>query len=757
MTWRIASPRDAALAILAPRFQNGCETEPGFDNALPLADFQRDGAARAWAILQRRRGVLVADSVGLGKTFVALALIGRACCEDLRVLLVIPAGLRRMWKSELKRAAEAQPVAIVSHTQLARGYLGADARFDFVVVDEAHAFRNPKTRRYRALRRITIAARVVLLTATPVNNSLWDLYFQLRLFCSDSAFQDWGVGSLRAAFEDGRDIDRVLQAVMVRRTRAEVRLSESRLAFPQTVALRAVGYSLPIPPAELARLLGGLTFPGHTADAAQLLRFGFLKRLESSVHALSVTVRRQIRFCEHLSQALGQGLRLTPSTFRKLYPDRGFDQLVLDALALDPRRPAGQPSLSAIRAELEVLRELKDHLAHVQDDKLSRLGGMLSERCGRKTIVFTEYRDTAHYLAGALRRRFAIGLIDGSGAWIGDTLASRQHVVGRFAPIANGVPNVHAREAVEVLVATDVLAEGMNLQDADAVVSYDLPWNPIRLIQRAGRVDRIGSPHKSVSIYNMLPDRDLDAFLGLVRTIRSKLETVRGSVGLERPVLEPEQVIERLRTCSYDVLTEIEGGREAELRRAFQAAEPRLDDCLPIGWLPGASGRRALIGLARGAEWAVMSLDLGAGPALNSVDTDALLLRAFACDAVREGRADELIRAAKHAVERVNADAGRRVAARSAGSRLARRIRAFLAEAPLFGAGPDLFARCDRVLQGLAGDLSVDAETRLEHLARKPFGSLEAILDAVENALSERGFEAAPSREWTLTGVLVTG
>ena len=134
-------------------------------------------------------------------------------------------------------------------------------------------------------------------------------------------------------------------------------------------------------------------------------------------------------------------------------------------------------------------------------------------------LLFSEFRETAEYLWHALRNQAPCALIHGSGAWLGSTPAARRAVIERFAPRANGVRPPPRREAVRILIATDVLAEGLNLQDAADAVSYDLPWNPVRVVQRLGRIDRLGSPHPSVRSWYFVPHRDLDRLLGLLHRI----------------------------------------------------------------------------------------------------------------------------------------------------------------------------------------------------------------------------------------------
>lgn len=770
MRWRVTSPREAALQILAVRCDAAAEETT---TVVPLAEFQRDAVRRATAILRERGGVLIADSVGLGKTFVALAMIAAALARNERVLIVVPACLRRMWLAELRRLPTAASgcVRVVSHTQLAYG-AAAEGSNDLVVVDEAHGFRNGRTRRYRALRAVCRPARVVLLTATPVNNSLSDLYFQLRLFCADGAFRDLGIGSLSGVLRPGRmvgptDLERLRCAVMVRRTRADIRgASDPVFRFPREVVTRAVPYELPVPVTQLADYLGRLTFVGYRLDprskfSPDVLRCAFLKRMESSSHAMRRTLRRQIHFYEQFIGSLERGMLLQPRVFRSLYDLDGTSlQLVLEEVALDRAHVPTSGELSACaQRELTILREWDEVLRCADDHKAKQLVSLLESRPGgAKTIVFSEFRDTARHLWRQLRRRMPVALIDGSGAWIGETPASRRQVIERFAPLANGGRTVHPREAISVLIATDVLAEGMNLQDADSVVSYDLPWNPIRLIQRAGRIDRIASPHDVVCVHNFIPDREFDAFLGLARTIRNKLETVRASVGLERPVLESEEdfesVARALAAGDSGILDRIER-REDGLRAELEGLRPaREDGSVPIAMMPGASGERVVLGLQRRTQWIIAAISVTSGSAMSG--TNATL-----ADALRETSAGEIdverfAGVATAYAERIENEANAaRMEKLAPPAKVARLIRRHLAELPLDNASGNFYAVADEVLEGLARVVTANAEDELEAIARRRWKTVGELLSAAQEALSTDRASTLSRAKWQIAGVIV--
>jgi hypothetical protein len=350
--FRRVAPAAAAGAALRARF--GAPEAPGAWS-YPLAPFQWTAAARLEEALARWGGALLADAVGLGKSYVALRIIEAECRRGGRVAVVVPAALRRDWAARLRRLPSAgRSSALVTHAGLSRGRRPAFAAAaavgvsagagaargtgpELVVVDEAHAFRNPATRRYRALAELCAGARVLLLSATPVNNSPRDLYFLLRLFADDAAFRPLGIADLATALlREGatrQALRPLLAAVLVRRTRAAIRRAYgtagpplpdgTRLRFPERAAPHAVRYRLDdVAPGFCRRihaLLRRLTFAAHqperpAAGMGELIRTGFLKRLESSLHAGLITARRQARFQREFLEALDAGRRLTPRT-----------------------------------------------------------------------------------------------------------------------------------------------------------------------------------------------------------------------------------------------------------------------------------------------------------------------------------------------------------------------------------------------------------------------------------------------------------
>jgi superfamily II DNA or RNA helicase len=599
---RPAPARTAARLVLERLYGEG--TTPGFAGPLPLAAFQADAAARLLALLGARGGALLADSVGLGKTHVALAVIGDVVRAGAGPALVVtPAAVRRQWTGPLRRLARDHGIGFAlagepgadtsaallwtSHARLSRGDVPA-LRPGLVVVDEAHAFRNPATRRYRELARLCGGARVLLLTATPVNNALSDLYAILRLFLGDGDLADLGVADLRAFLGPGRAMSgtgepalrNALAALTVRRTRRilETHGLESGLRFPVREPPIAVRYD-PDENGGLATWLErieGLRMdvydaarPAGPGGAGHLVRISLLKRLESSQAALSASLERLHAFLRDCVESIPMGLLPCAPVAAGADPE----QILLGRIVHTPLpRHVDPPALAeSARADLAAIAGLRTRLRAAGPDR--KLGALLNllrgPLAGRSALVFTEFADTALRLHEALRGHVRTGLVTGRSARLGACPASRRRVIESFAPVSSGAPAGTARR-LDVLIATDVLSEGLNLQDCGDVISYDLPWNPIRLLQRIGRIDRLGSPHSHIRCYNFMPDRGLDAFLGLLGRIREKLRAVRAAGGFDAPALPEAEVVPadlgifvaRLRRADPSLVPDLE--REAE-------------------------------------------------------------------------------------------------------------------------------------------------------------------------------------------------
>lgn len=604
------------LRVLWERYKDELKDEAQGKPRIPLTTFQNDGIFRARRIAEKYNGVLIADGVGLGKSFIGGELLRQAVEERRqRALLIAPAALR---DGTWARFADAYQLYLecVSYEQLAAGNLNCKPNdYALVVVDEAQAFRNPETDRAKALRNLLQGRppkTLVLMSATPVNNSLWDLYYLLTYFIKhDAAFANVGIRSLKDRFGDAMDEDPdelkpdklfdILDATTVRRTRHFVRRyypndkvkdhrgRETLIQFPDP-HVAAITYSLDEvlpgffdefkealapeqgdPKLTLARYAPHSYLPGALPDPREmalvgLLRSGLLKRFESSAHAFALTTEKMAGAHNTFLEALDKGVILTAEGIEE-WQQVDSDEAVEKLMAITGSTSAAGYDLARLRADVmsdrDLLRDFARKARRVtrgNDPKLERLSEELlkilqqAEREGlnenevrnkRKAIVFSYFEDTVAWIMDYLEdllntdRRFApyrnrLVAVTGDESYRG---VSRARAVFGFVPETSEAPPGQDEDRYDILVTTDVLAEGMNLQQCRNVINYDLPWNPMRLVQRHGRIDRIGSPHRDAYMRCFFPDVRLDALLELESRIRRKLAQAAAAVGLEQEVI----------------------------------------------------------------------------------------------------------------------------------------------------------------------------------------------------------------------------
>lgn len=512
---------------------------------LELAAFQQRAAVRGLSIARAFGGVVLADAVGLGKTRVSLA-IATALVRDVRlragrtgpVWVCAPARLRRQWEEASTRAG-VTAFEVVTHTQLSRGTLrpGQPA---VIVVDEAHRFRNPKAKRSQALARLAARSPVVLATATPVCNSQWDLYHLLSLFLAEHDLRGAIGHDLHEAFELAEagdfDLTELVEQVVIRRTEPP---SQAGFGRRPNVSLEVLGYEAKGPElwlwhnleAELERMELEL----FRADWPRPLLVQYvLKRWESGADALADTLAQMSAFHARWLEADAHGRTLSRKSFRELFGgELGRRQGVFPFLYDGPTGPRFRRD--HVERDLEVLQGLERRVQAVIErgdakrEAISRLVGS----DGQKTLVFTSYQRAARglydYLVDGLGATARVGLVTGSRCEAtGLGRVSADEIVRRFAPRSNGRKPVEAHQRLDVLVATDCLAEGVNLQDCGRVVLADLPYSPLGVEQRIGRLVRPGGPHDRVTVYLPRPRSWTDS-LGMRRRLDEKLAQAAAS------------------------------------------------------------------------------------------------------------------------------------------------------------------------------------------------------------------------------------
>lgn len=686
------------LRVLWEKYHAELDGERTPDGVLHLTRFQNDGLDRARRILERYNGVLIADSVGLGKSFLAGELLRQTIQQERRrALLIAPAALRDGSWARFKHRFQLG-IETISFNELAeekelggtrKQLQSLPAEYSLIVVDEAHALRNAETKAAAALRRLLQGdppKQLVLMTATPVNNSLWDLYNLLQFFVGhDAVFAELGISSLKRKFDEAMKTDPfslkpdvlfdILDATTVRRTRHfvqryypndRVKIGDEMqtIQFPRP-HVNSQGYDLEAvlpgffadfaeqlapeegPPAlTMARYVPSSFKHGRPPEAREvalvgLIRSGLLKRFESSAHAFANTLERMIAAHDLFLRTLDAGKLPTPELLGELSDvdtDESWDELLAEGENVDPAAydiPGLRTAVANDRAILLGFHQQARTVRRDTDPKLELLIEELAaiaahaERHGvseedtrnrRKVLVFSYFTDTVEWIYEHLVERMAtdrrLAVFRGRIAQVRGTEGAggvgRHEAIYGFAPTSTDAPAGYQEDKFDVLIATDVLSEGLNLQQAARIVNYDLPWNPMRLVQRHGRIDRIGSPHADVWMTCIFPDAQLDKLLKLEERIRMKLAQASASVGLDSEVIPGATAVEMNFADSLEEIDRLrredatifeQGGEGAtahsgeeyrqELRKAIeQGLEPQ------IRALPGAAGS----GLRQGKE-----------------------------------------------------------------------------------------------------------------------------------------------------------
>jgi superfamily II DNA or RNA helicase len=454
-----------------------------------LADHQREAADRAVELLRTHGGLLLADEVGLGKSFVAAEVMCRVGAES---ELIVPAALVEQWRETL---SQFDLVArIFTHDGIVSDRFMPSASRRLVVVDEAHAFRNPRTQRYAALARRTAGARVLLVTATPVCNSIGDLEALIRLIVRDDLLVDVGVPSIDVAFavRDLVAIDVIVNTLVIRRDRS-VLPPELRFGQLQRSVIRHAVLDTP--------LIDELRFPlvGASDDRGNspaILRRVLRRRLESSEAALIESLRRQLRFYDRALAAIAAGRSLPKRDYRLAFAADEERDAFQGVLFWEMFAPPGDADPALIREEIARLQSLVSAAQASPCEKRAMLVTLVDET-REPMLIFSGAVATARDLQSVLK----CGLVT-------SRERSRDAVLHAFRT-----------GRIDVVVSTDMAAEGLNLQRAGTVVHYDLPWNPVKLDQRNGRAYRIGQIRASVhAVYFIPQSRDT----GILETITRK-------------------------------------------------------------------------------------------------------------------------------------------------------------------------------------------------------------------------------------------
>ncbi|MCA3148952.1 MAG: DEAD/DEAH box helicase family protein [Burkholderiales bacterium] len=645
-----------------------------------LFDFQKDGAKGAIHKINAHNGCILADSVGLGKTYTALAVIKYYELRNLRVLVLCPKKLRDNWTVYLaQNNSELNPFlkdrfayTVLSHTDLSRESGRVDGidlatlnwgNFDLIVIDESHNFRNNtkgkrdedgnviRKSRYERLMDDIIQAgvktKVLLLSATPVNNDLKDLRNQIYFVTEgrDTAFsQSFGIHSIkdtltsaqktfmewakRTGDKDARDLMErlstgfftLLDELTIARSRKHIqkyyRASLAAIGqFPKRKKPESIfseidlkgrflsydklndeinNYQLSLysPSRYVLRQFKAHYDASNVRNFSQesrerfligMMKVNFLKRLESSVHSFAITMERTVAKIEDLEARLkafqqqqdAKAADIQPDFFAELEEEddelaEAFQvgaKLKYDMAHLDVT--GWLQDLSRDKQQLALLADAAKSVTAERDAKLAELKKLIQHKVrypatnaqgqeNRKIIVFCAFADTAAYLYEQLeswaRQHLGvhIALVSGGARPNRSTFgqADFAQILTNFAPRAkkrDKMKSMPQDGEIDILIATDCISEGQNLQDCDYLINYDIHWNPVRIIQRFGRIDRIGSPNASIQLVNFWPTPDLNKYINLKNRVEARMALVDIAATAEDNILQAEDLQELIK------------------------------------------------------------------------------------------------------------------------------------------------------------------------------------------------------------------
>lgn len=643
--------------------ENILKTRTGFKDTLiwnTLYKFQQDGVVGAIDKIEKYNGCIIADSVGLGKTFTALAIIKYYELRNDRVLVLAPKKLRENWsiytQNDKRNIFESDRFGfdVLNHTDLSRykGYSGEInlatinwANYDLVVIDESHNFRNNVPRkntinRYQRLMRYIIKSgvktKVLMLSATPVNNKMNDIKNQIQFIteAQDDAFKSIGLNSVEhilrkaqlafnkwsalpdeerttATFLNSINLDyfKLLDAVTIARSRKHIEKYydiNDIGKFPtrrKPINIKSdIDLAQQFPPLKevnttIKKLNLGIYSPleyvlGSKKDAyaakydvevkegksvfkqadrekqlVNLMRVNILKRLESSINSFSITIQNILGLINSTINKIDNNevdfnsdiniadIDLDDNDYEDVMFGKNVKVLFKD---IDLIR--WKQDLELDKEKLEWLLNASKQVTVERDAKLNDLKNVIKEKFSnplngnnKKIVIFSAFADTTTYLYENLsewiKSEFNLysAMVVGSGSNKSNypklKMSDLNTLLTHFAPISKHREKIFpdAKEQIDVLIATDCISEGQNLQDCDYLVNYDIHWNPVRIIQRFGRIDRIGSDKagvEQIQLVNFWPNMELDEYINLEARVQNRMVMLDVSATGEENVID---------------------------------------------------------------------------------------------------------------------------------------------------------------------------------------------------------------------------
>ncbi|MEN5055146.1 helicase-related protein [Sphingobacterium kitahiroshimense] len=670
---QVFTPFEIYLKLLIEYFGNNIDYDPDTVGDLPKSfkklSYQIDAVNQGFQMLMDHNGFFLADVVGLGKTVIASMIAKRFLLANgslnTKILVVYPPALEKNWKSTFRMFGIDKHTKFVTNGRLEKIANGEDLNYwakedyDLILVDEAHKYRNHTSQAFGFLQRICKAPRngeglverknkkVILISATPLNNRPQDLYYQLLLF-QDARKSSLSVNNLQSFFgpiiREYRDVmredesnvekirelynmirEKVFSQITVRRTRKDLAnypkylddLKEQGIVFPEIAPLRTVGYSLNT---KLSKLFYQTIFYLTDDDKVNYYRYQairflradlqdsyydqavliskslagimktlMVKRLESSFHAFQITLnnllvstQRMIKMFENDKILIAPDLNIN-ELIEKGYSIDEIENLIIELSVEKPKNNIFKAEdfdselLVGLKKDEILLQDLSKSWSKIEEDpKIEELFNALENELLSKDrnptgqlVLFTESNDTANYLAEKLENRIGKRVLK-----VSSSNRNKLFEIIQENFDANYIGK--RKDDYQILITTDVLAEGVNLHRANVLVNYDTPWNATRLMQRIGRINRIGSVAGVVYNYIFYPSQQGDEEIKLYKNALLKLQGFHSAFGEDTQVFTHEELVEQFELFK-EGLPDEEDKRLLYLRfiREFKDANPR--------------------------------------------------------------------------------------------------------------------------------------------------------------------------------------
>jgi len=658
-------PYELYLKLIYEYLQEDINLEEDFEAFLPEGfmklDYQEQAVRQAMKKLNEYNGVFIADVVGLGKTFITAQLLQQI---KGKILVICPPLLKEYWEQSLMDFRV--PAKVESLGKLEHIIRKGIERWDFIVVDEAHRFRNEATQSYADLLDICRGKKVILVTATPLNNTIDDIFAQLKLFQVPKNSTIPGIINLEKFFnglrkklkrfekhepeyqmmikEVSKHIrDKVLKYVMVRRTRHDVvtyfkkDIEQQRLVFPEIQDPQKIIYYYEgeietvfnntiklLAQFRYARYVPLLYYTGNKRltefekqqqrNVGGFMKGILVKRLESSFFAFKQSVQRFIESYKRFIEMYQNGT-VYISKKVNVYDLLDNDDIEKLEKAVEEERAQKYESkdfrkdfLTDLQYDLKTLKAVWELWKDINEDpKLDKFIYELKNhpKLKKHLIIFSESKETGDYLYENLIKVFPTKVMfySSKGGRHTDEQLTLNHTMARDTIMYNFDPNSKTTSNdLRILIATDILAEGINLHRSNILINYDLPWNPTRVLQRAGRVNRLGTKHSNIYIFNFFPTSQSDEHLGLELNITNKIQMFHDILGEDAKYLSDgeevnsQELFDTLNNKKAYTGEDEEGDSELkylELMRNIRDNDPDLFDRIKKLPKKARSGRKA--------------------------------------------------------------------------------------------------------------------------------------------------------------------